>query len=196
MRIPGSVNHYLARLSPANFLRVGISLLAVCLAGCTRSGETGMNPGDFPPQFKLPSVEDQSPLGLADFRGKTVLLNFWATWCGPCVEEAPALQRLFERFKDKNFVVLAVAVDDEIEKVSEFRRRFGLSFPVLIDEDGGIKNPYGTTGVPESFFVGPDGKLKLVPDPDSGDPIVRIVGPRAWDSPNSVHRIERMLGSP
>jgi thiol-disulfide isomerase/thioredoxin len=163
-----------------------------CILGCTRRSESGLNPGDFAPDFKLESLASGEQ-ALSSFRGKLVLLNFWASWCGPCVSEMPALQRLHDRYKDRGFTVVAVSVDDDLDAVKEFRQKFGLGFPILVDNDGVTKSSYKSTGVPESFFVDASGKLILFSDPEDRAPSVRIVGPREWDSPNMVSRIEKLL---
>lgn len=169
-------------------------LLAVglCLSGCTRSAETGLNPGDTAPEINLKGL-DSRDYTLEGFRGKVVLLNFWASWCGPCVSEMPALQRLHDQLKDQGFSVVAVGIDDEASALQEFQQKFGLSFPILVDPAGSTKNLYKTSGVPESFIIGSDGKLVLFPDPADKIPTVRITGPREWDSPNVIARVKALL---
>ncbi len=169
-------------------------LLAACLllCACTRSGETGLNPGDLAPDLKLKAL-DSRQYSLSDFRGKVVLLNFWASWCGPCVSEMPALQRLHDQLKDQGFSVVAVGIDDEESALLEFQQKFGLSFPVLVDSDGTSKSSYKTSGVPESFIIDASGKLVLFPDPADKMPTVRITGPREWDAPNVISRMKALL---
>ncbi|MBN8549054.1 MAG: TlpA family protein disulfide reductase [Deltaproteobacteria bacterium] len=162
------------------------------LSSCTRSSETGLNPGDLAPDFKLPGL-DSREYSLSSFRGKVVLLNFWASWCGPCVSEMPALQRLHDQFKDQGFSVVAVGIDDEPGALEEFRQKFGLSFPVLVDTTGVTKSGYKTTGVPESFIIDAAGRMVMFPDPADKQPVVRITGPREWDSPNVLSRIRALL---
>ncbi|MDA1001657.1 MAG: TlpA disulfide reductase family protein, partial [bacterium] len=118
------------------------------------------------------------PIALEDMRGKTVLINIWATWCPPCIEEMPSIQNLYETMKKKGvpFEVLAVSIDalggDAVQK---FVDRFGLTFPILLDPRGRIKRLYRTTGVPESAIVAPDGRL-----------VKRIIGARKWDAPDII----------
>ncbi|NDC39499.1 MAG: TlpA family protein disulfide reductase, partial [Proteobacteria bacterium] len=123
---------------------------------------------------------------LSDFRGKVVLLNFWASWCGPCVSELPSLQRLAGRYAERGLVVLGVGVDDQSQSLEQFQKAYGLSYPTLVDPDGAVKRTYKLTGVPESFFIDRDGKFLLTIDPDTNDPTVRIVGPREWDTPRML----------
>lgn len=176
------------------FLRLGVAL-ALVLAACSRRSETGLYPGDHPPDFSLPTLAGNGvdTLTLSALKGRVVLVNFWASWCDPCVSELPAMERLYTRLKDRGLVILGVGVDDQPESLAEFQRKFGLTFPLVVDRTGEVKSRYKLSGVPESFIVDREGKLVLVPDPEDGVPTVRIMGPRAWDSPDAVARIERLL---
>ncbi len=162
------------------------------LVGCVSGGRSNISPGEPPPQFTLSDLTGKQ-VSLSEFQGKLVLINFWASWCGPCLSEMPALQRLYSRLKDEGFVILAIGVDDDAESLRKFTEKYGLTFPVLFDEGSKIKRLYGLTGVPESFFVGRDGRLIMVPDPADNSPVVRIVGPRDWDSPTSEGRTRALL---
>ncbi|MDZ4784574.1 MAG: TlpA disulfide reductase family protein [bacterium] len=167
-------------------------VLCIFLNSCVLGGRSGLGPGEFPPEIKLNSL-DGTPISLADFKGKVVLINFWASWCMPCVAEAPAMERLYNRLKNKGFVILAVGIDDEESKLRGFKERFGLTFPIVIDKSGDTKDMYQVSGVPESLLVGRDGKLLMIPDPDDNRPTVRIIGPRNWDSPTVEGRFNNIL---
>lgn len=151
-------------------------------------GRSGLNPGDNAPPFELPDLEGKLRK-LSDFKGKVVLLNFWASWCGPCVAELPALERLYTELKSQGFEIIAIGIDDEADSLMEFKRRYSMTFPVLVDKSGILKNKYRVTGVPESFILDRDGKMLMIPDPSNNMPIVRIIGPRDWSNPNVVSRI-------
>lgn len=152
----------------------------------------GVNPGEKPPAFKLPDLDGKMH-SLSSYEGKVVLLNFWASWCQPCITELPALESLFNMLKDQGFSVLAIGIDDDIEALRRFKEQFSLSFPVLVDKNGLLKGKYKVTGVPESFLVGRDGKLVMIADFEDNMPVVRIVGPREWTAPNAVARIKELL---
>jgi len=133
------------------------------------------------PDFTLPDLGGQE-VSLSDHRGKVVLVNIWATWCSPCREEMPSMQRLYDRFKGENFVILAVSVDSTgREAVAPFMRKLNLAFPALLDPEGNIKPAYGVTGVPESFIVDKEGIL-----------VKKIIGPIDWAAPE-VYRFFRDL---
>ena len=102
-----------------------------------------VRPGDRAPGFEL---ADDGGIGvsLGDYAGKVVLLNFWATWCAPCVREIPSLNRLYERFADKGFVVLAVSVDEDGEQYRQFLTNAAVSFPTARDPQREVSSRYGT----------------------------------------------------
>ena len=101
-----------------------------------------------------------NPQRLGDYRGKVVLLNFWATWCKPCTTEMPAMQRTYDKLREKGFVVLAVnELEDETE-VREHIRQFGHTFPVLMDRDNKVANQFGVYGLPVSFFIDERGVVR------------------------------------
>src|SRR3990172_6161736 len=98
---------------------------------------------------------------LDSFKGKTVVLNFWATWCPPCREEMPLLQQAFvERQARGDLVVLAVDYEEPEALVMDFIRQFSLTFPVLMDRDGSVRLQYGVTGLPTTFFIDRDGVIR------------------------------------
>ena len=135
--------------------------LAVALVACggaQSSGESGSTATD----FALQDV-DGNWVRLSDHLGEDVILiNFWATWCGPCTGELPHLQRLYETYKDKGFVVLAVSMDgpESVAEVAPHARRYGLTFPVLLDEETrvvGMLNP--RRAAPYNILIDRDGKI-------------------------------------
>lgn len=135
------------------------------------------------PAFTLDRLKN-GEASLQDYNGKVVLLNFWATWCAPCREEMPAMQRLWERYRGQGFVIIAIAADRGSRKpVVSFVDKLALSYPVLLDPDGDVRNRYEVVGLPMSYLIGRDGKI-------SG----RLIGIREWDSPEAVAVVTRLLG--
>jgi peroxiredoxin len=97
---------------------------------------------------------------LSEYRGKVVLLNFWATWCKPCTTEMPAMQTTYDRLRDKGFVVLAVNELEDEAKVREHIRQYGHTFPVLMDRENKVANQFGVFGLPVSVFIDEQGVVQ------------------------------------
>ena len=134
------------------------------------------------PDFTFPDL-DGKIVSLADFRGKVVLLNIWATWCAPCVEEMPSMEKLYRTLKDKGLEILAVSIDETgADAVRPFMIRHRLSFPALTDTSGTIKNLYQTTGVPESFIIDKEGIIAE-----------KVIGARNWASPAVIRFIRDLI---
>jgi len=141
-----------------------------------------LEPGEPAPAFELPRLVGEEPLALEALRGRVVLLNFWATWCKPCEDEMPAMERLYQSLRDRDFELVAVSVDDGRAEVEAFRQRMDLSFPILLDPEKRVANRYQSYRFPESWLVDREGRL-----------VARFIGPRDWDAPVYVQRIERLL---
>ena len=109
------------------------------------------------PNFRLPDSRGNT-LSLADYHGKVVILDFWATWCGPCKLEMPAIQAAYQMHQEDGLVVLAIAVDDSVSNVRRFFDEYGLSFQPLMD-DGTVSRAYQVFGLPTSVFIGSDGNI-------------------------------------
>ena len=111
------------------------------------------------PQFTLPQLGSDTELALASFRGKAVVLNFWASWCGPCKDEAPLLESAWSRYKDKGVVVLGVDAQDFDVDAQRFVDRAGITYPIVRDKHGSTLGHYGVTGFPETWFINAEGRL-------------------------------------
>lgn len=136
------------------------------------------------PDFALPDLKGKM-VKLSDYRGKVVFVNFWATWCKPCEEEMPSMQRMYEVLKKQyqNFELLAVSIDSkEPDVVEAFAKKYEVTFPVLHDKKGKIKEMYKTTGVPETFIVDQNGVIAE-----------KVWGPRNWSKKDSVKTIIELL---
>lgn len=117
--------------------------------------------GDRPPapDFELPRLDRDGTLRLSALRGNAVVLNFWASWCDPCKDEAPLLQAAWERYRDDGVVVLGVDNEDLTSDARAFMRRYGLTFPNVRDGEGSVKRKFGLIGYPETFFLDAAGRL-------------------------------------
>ena len=129
------------------------------MGGCT--GGTSQNPwrGKPAPDFQLNTLDGQS-VSLSDLKGKPVLLNFWATWCGPCRIEMPFLQQIYDEWRGRGLVLLAINIGENPSQIAEFMQSQGLSFPVLLDSDGEIAQKYNIQYIPSTFFIDKDGIIQ------------------------------------
>ena len=119
--------------------------------------------GALAPNFALQTPEGET-FSLSDFRGQPVLVNYWATWCGPCRVEMPAIQAAYEAHKDDGFVVLAVnhTSTDSVPNIIEFREELDLQFPILVDDGSDVNKAYGVRAYPSSFFIDENGLIQAV----------------------------------
>lgn len=131
--------------------------------GQSASGANEPVPGQLAPNFSLKTL-DGSQITLSDLRGQPVLINFWASWCGPCRREMPELIRVYANYRDKGFIVLALNLthQDTLPAVAAFVEEFRIPFPVLLDEAGEVTKLYQLRGIPVSVFVDRTGVVRRV----------------------------------
>jgi len=118
------------------------------------------------PAFTLAQLDGTGELALESLRGKAVVLNFWASWCGPCKDETPLLQKGWERWQGKDVVFVGIDVKDFRGDARSFVRKFGVTYPNVYDGKGSTVGRYGVTGFPETYFIDADGRV-----------VYRIAGP-------------------
>ncbi len=111
------------------------------------------------PEFALPRLDRDGELRLSSLRGKAVVINFWASWCEPCKEEAPVLEAAWRKYRSRGLVVIGVDSQDFERDARRFMRRYGMTYPVVHDGPGKTLGDYGLTGFPETFFVDRRGRL-------------------------------------
>ncbi len=121
------------------------------------------------PDFTLNDI-DGNEHKLSDYRGKVVLVNFWATWCPPCREEMPSMDRAYEKVKKTNVVILAINVGEDADAIFEFTGNYPVSFPLLMDQDSRVIKQWPVVALPTSYVVDPAGRL-----------FYRVIGTREWD---------------
>lgn len=138
--------------------------------------------GKLAPLFELPDINGKNVL-LSGFRGNIVLINFWATWCGPCRAEMPSLNNLYNALKDKGLVVIAISSDTSEKPVRSFVSDKKISFPVLMDKEKSVSfDLYGIVGIPITFVLDRNGIV-----------VEKIIGEREWDAPKMKDKITRIL---
>jgi len=148
---------------------VVLLILALALAGCSPAlipqagdgeGQTapteGIQAGNRAPDFQLFNLEGEA-ISLSGLRGNPVALNFWASWCRPCVSEMPYLQEIYEEYSDKGLILLAINMGESSSKVERFMQNNNLSFPVLLDVGGVVAQQYSILNIPTTFFIDEDG---------------------------------------
>ena len=133
--------------------------------------------------FELTSL-DGKVVKSSELAGKVVLVNFWATWCGPCKEEMPSLARLQKQLDPAEFTLLTVTTDLQRQGITHFLSQLGISLPVLFDEDQEVSRSFMVRGLPTTIVIARDGTL-----------VGRAVGPRAWDSPEAVAVMRQVMES-
>lgn len=135
-----------------------IFLIAITLLPLSATARVDAQPAA---DFTLKSLAGAN-VRLADLRGQVVLINFWATWCGPCRQEMPVLDKLHQRYQDTGFTVLGVNVEGEAGPARELADKTGVTFPVLVDEDQKISKLYDLKAMPSTVVVDRDGKVRFV----------------------------------
>ena len=144
-----------------------IFVLGLITTGCQSKGDLNGSPSEAPqigkpaPGFQLPNLDGQS-VSLSDFRGKPVLINFWASWCQPCVYEMPFIQEVFEEWSGQGLVVLTINIGESASKAKTFMESHDLSFPVLLDTKGDVAEKYNIRGIPTTFSVDKDGTIQAM----------------------------------
>ena len=189
----------LIALKGKNFIRpkeglLGLLILAALILLVFRMQQTGMeNPqpetnefksqeGYLAPHFTLRNLNGNLE-GLDDHLGKVIVVNFWATWCVPCVKEMPSFEKLYRRFRSKGLTILAVSLDKgSASTIQEFADKYQLSFPVLLDTDGVAEKLYPSLTIPFTYVVDKQGRV-----------VARVDGGKDWESSETFEAVEHLL---
>ncbi|MFV2055200.1 MAG: peroxiredoxin family protein [Thiohalomonadales bacterium] len=126
------------------------------------------------PDFSLQDIDGKTHT-LKAYRGKVVILNFWATWCPPCREELPSMERAFVKLKDRDVILLGIDVGEDSDTIFTFSADYPVSFPLLLDTDSNVIKSYGVVGLPTTYVVDKRGRL-----------VYRVIGTRQWDAPEII----------
>ena len=168
------------RFCGLNVAAFGLSLF---LAFAGHAADLKLWTGGPAPALALKDIEGATHR-LADYRGKVVLINFWATWCAPCRDEMPSIQRLKDKLSGRPLVVLAFNLDEPESRIRKFLAQMKLDFPILLDPERKTARAWQARILPASFVVGPDGKIRY-----------SLVGEINWDHEQVVARISELLPS-
>ncbi len=132
------------------------------------------------PGFRLPDLDGREHR-LADYRGKVVVVNFWATWCPPCRAEMPSMERAWQRMKDRDMVMIAINMGEDEDTVFRFTADYPVTFPLLLDPATDTAGPWGVRGLPTTYVVDPEGRI-----------VYRAIGGREWDDPELLRQLEAL----
>ena len=160
-------------------LVASVAALAFVLADSMR--DKTIRVGDRAPDFNV-RTENGLTVGRSAHGGKLLVLNFWATWCPPCIEETPSLNAFTRAYRDKGVVVLGISVDKNETKYKNFLKRFNVAFLAARDPEGKISGEYGTYIYPESYIIDREGRV-----------VQKIIGKTDWTDPNLTAFIDGLL---
>ena len=160
-------------------LRTGLLAALVGLFGACYSGNRPGSIGSAAPDFTVQDSDHK--ITLSQFRGQVVVLNFWATWCPPCIEETPSLVRMTTRMKDKGVVVLAVSIDSDATAYHKFLKDYSVNMVTVRDEARTASNLYGTFGWPESYIIDRGGVVRR-----------KFIGAVDWNSPEITDYLSKL----
>jgi len=158
---------------------IGLLLALLGLLGGCYSGNRPGRIGSAAPDFTVQDSDHK--ITLSEFRGKVVVLNFWATWCPPCIEETPSLVRMTARMKDKGVVVLAVSIDEDDAAYHKFLKDYSVNMITVRDEPRKASNLYGTFGWPETYIIDRTGVIRR-----------KFIGSVEWGSPEIIDYLSKL----
>jgi peroxiredoxin len=141
---------------------------------------TAVDPPRPAPDFALADA-DGNMHHLAEYLGKPLIVNFWATWCPPCIEEMPSMNRAWHSVKGEEIAMLAINVGEDEDTVFTFTADYPVDFPLLLDEEGRAVHEWGVLGLPTTFVVDPRGNI-----------VYQAVGGRAWDDPGLLDQVRAL----
>jgi len=136
------------------------------------------------PDFSLVDMDGVKHT-LSDYRGRVVVVNFWATWCPPCREEMPSMERAWQKLRHEDIVMLAVNVGEDEDSIFEFTASYPVEFPLLLDQESVVIGNWPVRGLPTTFIIDPQGKI-----------VYRAIGGRDWSAPGVLQKIRALKSRP
>lgn len=150
-------------------------------AGSTPASLTPIEPPQIAPAFSLPDL-DETLRSLAEFKGKPVIINFWATWCPPCREEMPSMERAWQKIESEGIAMLGINVGEDFDTVFGFTGEIDVSFPLLLDEDSSATEKWPIRGLPTTYIINPDGQI-----------VYQALGGREWDDEALLDQVRALV---
>ena len=143
------------------FIFVWLLVAVLLFNSCKKEEEVSAVESDiqYAKDFSLSSLDGNKKVELKDFMGKPVVINFWASWCGPCREEMPFLERSWKQYRDKGVIFIGIDVLDDEKAAREFLTAFGISYANLKDQSGEVASKYGVIGLPATIFIDKEGRI-------------------------------------
>ena len=132
------------------------------------------------PEFNLED-QDGNFLKMSDYKGKVVIVNFWATWCPPCRKEMPSMQRAWEILQKEDIMMLAINVGEDGDQIFSFTAEYPVEFPLIMDSDSSVVNQWKVRGLPTTYIVNPAGQI-----------VYQAIGDREWDSEEIMNQIRKL----
>jgi len=160
---------------------LAVMLAAFCFALYTQLHETIVNPGDRAPNFSV-TADNGRTVTAKDFGGKLLLVNFWATWCPPCVDEIPGLNEMYRQLGPKGLVIVAISQDKDPNAYKQFLEKNPLTFMTVRDPSQDIQLSYGTIQIPESYLIDRNGRV-----------IEKYISSQPWASPQMIEHVSSLL---
>jgi peroxiredoxin len=167
----------------SRILRIAVLCWLGAIVSAPRAADLSLWTGGPPPMLELKDLDGRLHR-LSDYRGRVVLINFWATWCAPCRDEMPSIQELKRKLSGRPFVVLAVNLDEPESRIRNFLTQVKVDFTVLLDPDRQVAKAWQARVLPASFVIGPDGRIRY-----------SLVGEINWDHDLVVSRIAELMPS-
>ncbi len=161
-------------------LTIFIGILFFASSGFAEQSLTKLTDPQMAPDFSLMDMDGEKHQ-LSDYKGKTLIVNFWATWCPPCREEMPSMERAWNKIKNENIVMLAINVGEDEDTIFTFLGDYPATFSILLDESGTLIEQWPVKGLPTTFIVSPEGKL-----------VYRAIGGREWDDDTLLDQVRQL----
>jgi peroxiredoxin len=171
------------RITIAKWVLIGVAAGGVAWLALRPRAPKPVAMGERAPGFTLPQLPS-GKLSLSQFKGQVVLVNFWATWCPPCIEEAPSLEQFAARMKSQGVTVIGVSVDENENQLKKFIQYYHLSYPIARDPSASIAHRYGTYKLPETYIIGRDGHVAE-----------KIIGATNWIDPRMIAFVKSLAGT-